>query len=147
MSDDAIRAIPTIMNGIKYKSRLEARFAQWTLQNSVPRLTTIIHEPHRLGQNQYLPDFLIKGLDGDEVYIEVKPLNYACETWIALDAARETGDSLMVVDEFSRNVWGCFASVWNSELDFYTTLIAQVLRITIPAERGRPVFFYNRFVV
>jgi hypothetical protein len=108
-------------------------------------MTDITHEPHRLGSNQYLPDFLFEVCDSsDEVYVEVKPIVYANEAWLAIDAARETGSNLMVVDDFGRDQWYCYASVSTGELDFYSRLKEHGLEIAIPETFCRPIYYFSR---
>ena len=63
-----IAAIPTVYKGRQYRSRLEARWAAffdllgWKAE----------YEPYDLGR--WSPDFLLRGRDGIELLVEVKPI-------------------------------------------------------------------------
>jgi|SRR5215469_1413195 len=141
---DRFTAIPTFVNGIKFKSRLEARFYQWIKRNSNPSLTKIIHEPFRLGRNQYLPDFGIASRKTEDgVFVEVKPIAFAHEALLAIDTARETGINLMVVDDFGRDDWVCYGSVSLGDIDFFSTLKEHAMEVGIPDNSGRLMFFYG----
>jgi hypothetical protein len=64
-------ARPTTYNGVKMRSRLEARFA-----GNLDRLETRWeYEPRAFasGKDQYLPDFLVESGAAYRCYIEVKP--------------------------------------------------------------------------
>jgi hypothetical protein len=144
-NENQLVAIPTIWRGITYKSRLEAKFARWLVEGLAATKAEVCYEPRRLGSNRYLPDFLVVTPD-EKVFIEIKPFNLASDTWMAIDAAVETGISLMVIDSFGRNVWGCFGSVEVGEVDYFTTHIAHVLSVMIDLRRARPLYWFGTHV-
>jgi hypothetical protein len=94
-----IEAIPTLYNGIQYRSRLEARFAEWLDKQPVdfdyPSFVTF-------GENDYRPDFFIYELD---LCIEIKPreLNHELEMF-----RRDIWNApypWMCVDQWERGQW------------------------------------------
>ena len=72
MTEYTIAAIPTVYRGRQYRSRLEAKWAAffdlmgWEAE----------YEPFDLGM--WSPDFLIRGRDGNDVLVEVKPITEFC---------------------------------------------------------------------
>lgn len=85
----ALRARPTIYNGIRMRSRLEAGFAAWLDEAKL----SWAYEPECFAgpAGQYLPDFRIDNLtivgiaDDVTAYVEVKP-----ETWPEATDPRDT---------------------------------------------------------
>lgn len=67
-SEKEIKAIPTFYNGIKFRSRLEARWAFFFDQCKVKWNYEI--EGYNFNGHNYLPDFY---LPETELYVEVKP--------------------------------------------------------------------------
>jgi hypothetical protein len=68
MSDD-IQAIPTEYRGVRFKSRLEARFAEWLTEVAEAEWE---YEPENFpGKQRYTPDFKIHELG---LYVEIKPM-------------------------------------------------------------------------
>jgi hypothetical protein len=76
--DPTLRARPTIYNGIRMRSRLEAGYAAWLDRHNF----TWEYEPCAFADDtgaQYLPDFLLKSVpilaqpEPANVYVEVKP--------------------------------------------------------------------------
>lgn len=140
--DERLIAIPTIIDGIKFRSRLEAAFWQWVRRFNNPEIT-ITHEPPRIGRNQYLPDFLvtannIAGLPdfllgptelGPSVYVEVKPVAFADKAWLAIDAAREIRADLMVVHDIGWDDWCCYTLVCRGQLKFFSTFEEHGIRV------------------
>jgi hypothetical protein len=61
-----VSAIPTVWNGVQYRSRLEARWAAFFSRIGWPAL----YEPIDL--SGYIPDFIV-GFDHAEMLVEVKP--------------------------------------------------------------------------
>jgi hypothetical protein len=118
-SETHIAAIPTLYNGIQYRSRLEARFAEWLDAQKVD----FQYEPgtvEGLGFNNYQPDFAVKwrnecnGHGGYQLhvnlYIEVKPKDLMQELDIFAedqDEARVHGCRPQVGIEFSLHPWIC----------------------------------------
>lgn len=144
VDDHSIAAIPTVWRGVRFKSRLEARFAEWLADRLIdsPPTTQIYYEPHRIGRNQYLPDFLVSdATGGDDVYVEIKPIRFASEASIAIEAARETGIRLLLIDSLDRDTWGCFASVVCGRIDFFTSLEGHALQVGVSTRRWRPMWF------
>lgn len=71
MTSYTIAAIPTVYNGRRYRSRLEAKWAAFfTLLN-----WRFEYEPFDLGG--WSPDFLLRGKNDAQVFAEVKPI----EVW------------------------------------------------------------------
>ena len=64
----ALQAIPTLYNGIKFRSRLEARWACFFDECKLKWNYEL--EGYEYGNYRYLPDFY---LPESEVYVEVKP--------------------------------------------------------------------------
>jgi hypothetical protein len=67
-----IKARPTVYEGIKMRSRLEAAFAQWLDANNPVGWE---YEPSAYGSvsGQYLPDFVVPGTYPNYQFFEVKP--------------------------------------------------------------------------
>jgi hypothetical protein len=137
MSDQVIKAKPTIFNGKQYKSRLEATFAEWLTDKGA----AFEYEPCCLGPERYVPDFAVYD-DRDQiaefprVLVEVKPICFHTEAWIAIRAAQECGDWLMVVDSPERREFGCYAVVWQGELAFFTRSKGMIARLVFNNGRG-----------
>lgn len=69
MNND-IQAIPTEYRGVRFKSRLEARFAEWLTEEQDAEWG---YKPKRFASfshNGYLPDFYIHCIS---TYVEIKP--------------------------------------------------------------------------
>lgn len=122
-----IQAIPTEYGAIKFKSRLEARFAEWLDNNCLDKLVAAQwqYEPCSFGSQKYTPDFRLSwwsdsAVDRLESYFEIKPFCFLKDASLAIQAAQETGRSLMVVDEQGRGNWVTYATVCRGELIFYT---------------------------
>jgi len=62
-----IKAIPTLHNGVQYRSRLESRWAEFMIHIGMP----FVYEPEQfdLGACRYTPDFRIS----KHIYFEIKP--------------------------------------------------------------------------
>lgn len=77
-------ARPTIYNGVRMRSRLEARFAGWLDRRGLGWE----YEPTCFGSpdGQYLPDFRLQGVAGVEgaLYVEVKPARSDLDIWAVL---------------------------------------------------------------
>jgi hypothetical protein len=121
-----IRAKPTIFEGIEYRSRLEASFAEWMTEHDCPfeYLDSMIC----IGREGYAPDFASIGYGYDEnryveirTWIETKPIRFHSEAWLAIRAVQETKENLMVIDSPDRGQFQCFAIVWGGELVFFTS--------------------------
>lgn len=70
---------PTIYNGIRMRSRLEARWAaQFDEHKDLGWIFDWQYEPRCFANKtgEYLPDFRIERNDGQPVYIEIKPFSY-----------------------------------------------------------------------
>jgi hypothetical protein len=93
--DYSIAAIPTVYNGIRYRSRPEAKWAAFfDLLN-----WKFVYEPADFGS--WSPDFLLVRFDGrDGYYVEVKPINaFDAETaakMVAGSPSRRTVSLLLV---------------------------------------------------
>lgn len=66
-----IPARPTSYNGIRMRSRTEARFAAYLDRQGVP--WTYEPEAFASREGQYLPDFVVAAGDAPPIVIEVKP--------------------------------------------------------------------------
>ena len=62
-----MKAIPTVFNGVQYRSRLEAKWASFfTLAG-----WRFEYEPE--DASGWIPDFVLIGVKGNKIYVEVKP--------------------------------------------------------------------------
>jgi hypothetical protein len=93
-----LEAIPTLYAGIQFKSRLEARFAEW-LDNHGFHWT---YEPCRLGENGYKPDFFV---EEGAVYVEVKPEPHLNELDVFRKDINWINSPWICVDLMARNRW------------------------------------------
>jgi hypothetical protein len=125
-------AKPTIYNGVTYRSRLEASFAEWLTDNGAD----FTYEPGCFGNEQYLPDFELSC-----GWIEIKPICFHLHVWVAIRAAQQCKRSLMVIDSPNRGEFGCYAAVSNGQIQFFTSLLRMMTRVTFDKERHRPVYY------
>jgi hypothetical protein len=98
----SIEAIPTLYAGIQFKSRLEARFAEWLDE----RQFEWEYETKTFGINQYKPDFYVRVAG---VYVEVKPKEHGEELEIFRDDIQRSGIPWIAVDSLDRGVWRVWA--------------------------------------
>jgi len=124
-----IPARPTVYNGIKMRSRLEAGFARWL--DTWP-FVKWQYEPQAFAGKggQYLPDFVADGFrtawsDGlHRVYFEVKPPVFGCQTrWDEdphVDPAEWEAGSAAEDD-----LWRRMAIIWASEPEVLLCLVKQ----------------------
>lgn len=70
MSSSTLKAIPTIYRGVKYRSRLEARWAVFFDSLGIEHLFE--YEGYRLPSGYYLPDFYLPGICYG-TFVEIKP--------------------------------------------------------------------------
>jgi hypothetical protein len=134
-------AKPTVYDGTLYRSRLEAGFAEWLTSNGA----TFEYEFEPIGSESYLPDFtLFYGSDDDlcKLFIEIKPIRFCSESWVAIRAAQECGECLMVIDSPERGQYGCYASVYIGTLTFYTSRRRMMPEVGFDNDRKRPVFYF-----
>jgi hypothetical protein len=98
-----IEAIPTLFGGVQYRSRLEARFAQFLTDQQV----LFSYEPdtfETIPDTGYVPDFHLR--DGDiDLYIEIKPHAFFREMDLFKDAIQMSQMKLACVDSPSRGLW------------------------------------------
>ncbi len=66
-----IAAIPTEYGGVRFRSRLEARWAVYFTQLGMPFLYE--HEGYTLPSGNYLPDFWLASLGRVGTFVEIKP--------------------------------------------------------------------------
>lgn len=98
MNDD-IEAIPTLFNGVWYKSRLEARFAETLFEVSIDYQ----YEKHLPGSSQkYSCDFWIPS---HNLYVEIKPKKFLKETFLFENDIRLSGSPWICVDQRGRSSW------------------------------------------
>lgn len=116
-----IPARPTIYNGTRMRSRLEAHFARWL---DSWRSITWRYEPCAFGSQagQYLPDFVVDGfrctwLDGPQrVYFEVKPSVFGWQhewDWDVGELTEAQQSAVLREDELHARM----ATVWASDPD------------------------------
>lgn len=109
-----IASIPTVYNGVQFRSRLEARWAaffdivgwKWS------------YEP--LDFSGWIPDFVIHG-DKERILVEVKPI-FKFQQWLGDEMAtsalraRSNDDLLILGAELpSPEYWGCVGIGWLGE--------------------------------
>jgi hypothetical protein len=100
--DDEIPAIPTTYKAVRFKSRLEARFAEWLDRQEV----RWEYEPPHFAKS-YTPDFF---LPDHHLYVEVKPepfireldvfgplFDFTQKLWICVDKCDHTRDSWRII--------------------------------------------------
>jgi hypothetical protein len=111
-----LKAIPTIYNGIQFKSRMESQFAQWLDDYEI----VWDYETARFGKERYCPDFITRWKGGTaSQWIEIKPLCFADESLIAVRAAIDTKNSLVIVFQKDRE-WFAYGLVLNGRLAFFS---------------------------
>lgn len=96
------KAIPTLFNGVTYKSRMEARFAEWL------HGTGVSFEYERTlpdSKQAYTPDFCIDGPLGAPLYIEIKPQPFMHELFLFLDDITYSEHNWICVDKADRERW------------------------------------------
>lgn len=97
-----IEAIPTEYGGIKFKSRLEARFYEWAKDRGF----VLEYEPTGFEcSNGYTPDFYLKEF---KLFIEIKPREFLGELEIFSNSIQEIdfSDSKWIcVDKKNRSDW------------------------------------------
>ncbi len=88
-----IEAIPTTYDGIRFKSRLEARFYEWAKERGF----VLEYEPVGFEcYNDYIPDFYLKEF---RLFIEIKPREFLGELEIFSNSIEGI--------EFSNSMWIC----------------------------------------
>ena len=93
-----LEAIPTLFNGVWYKSRLEARFAETLFGASISFSTK-----HLPGSAQkYSADFWIPS---HNLYVEIKPKKFLKETFLFENDIRSSGSPWICVDQQGRDSW------------------------------------------
>jgi hypothetical protein len=97
-----IEAIPTTYKGTQFRSRLEARFAEWL---DLKGLTWIYEPPSEYfnKNGSYRPDFYLVNL---ELYVEVKPAAFISELTLHDYDIRTSGEKWICIDQHSRGEWG-----------------------------------------
>lgn len=124
-----IAAKPTLYNGIRFRSRLEARWAVFLNTLGFRGLT---YEPEVPGFSGYLPDFEVPA-----AYVEVKPIS-----WLKADTRQRHADLdkwASLVRHSQKALWVCLGEpgVWhNGKLETGTL----VLLFTPESAMGSPRF-------
>lgn len=95
----SIKAIPTSFNGVEYKSRLEARFAEFLYISGVDFM---YETPFPSGSQRYVPDFYLPFF---RLYIEVKPKEFIQELDIFTKDIRASRSAWICVDSSLRGQW------------------------------------------
>ena len=101
MSDD-IQAIPTEYGGVRFKSRLEARFAEWLTEE---QKVTWEYEPKGFEShypNGYLPDFFVPEIC---TYVEIKPRAKFSELNMFCKHIMNSSHHWICVDSLDRERW------------------------------------------
>ena len=101
---DSLKAIPTEYAGVRFKSRLEARFAEYL--DAVP--ARWVYEPKFPGENpSYQPDFFLQEL---ELYVEIKPEARLNELKIFWTEIERCSAPFVCLDKSERDEWSLLAS-------------------------------------
>ena len=105
-----MEALRTIFDGVEYRSRLEARFAEFLRSQCV----SFDYEPGfwldcHTGIT-YVPDFFLGPLD---LAIEVKPLAFLSEINVLWDDIMRTGVRWICVDQLERGHWSIIGRRFN----------------------------------
>jgi hypothetical protein len=95
--NDSIQAKPTEYAGVHFKSRLEARFAEWL--DTIP--TKWEYEPV-WEWGSYRPDFLISDL---HLYVEIKPKAKLKELYIFSNEIEACQHPFICIDKADRERW------------------------------------------
>jgi hypothetical protein len=98
-TEKCITAKPTIVDGITFRSRLEARFYEFMRASEIEPEYEPDHFP---SVQQYVPDFWIEDLD---LYIEVKPKALRYELHIFWGDIVESPKKWICVDQENRSQW------------------------------------------
>lgn len=94
-----IKAIPTSFNGVKYKSRLEARFAETLCDAGVQ---FVYEKPFPCSRQGYIPDFYLSLWD---LYVEIKPNALIDELDIFRLDIRGSPSPWVCMDSLERGRW------------------------------------------
>jgi len=98
----AIEAVPTRFNGTTYKSRLEARFAEWLSDRGV---IWSYETPLPESDQGYIPDFYLPDFSDNGILIEVKPEQFIAELNIFSNDLDKSLIPWICVDQMSRSEW------------------------------------------
>jgi hypothetical protein len=94
-----MEAIPTTFHGIRFRSRLEARFAEWLEDQGVK----YVYNPDDFSHPQgYRPDFYLPWSD---VYVEVKPEALRDELLMFQSQIESARQKWIRVDSLERGFW------------------------------------------
>jgi hypothetical protein len=117
-----MNAIPTTFNGIKYRSRLEARWAEFLANRNID----FEYEPEWPGS--YRPDFLLTDFS---VYVEVKPAALLQELQLFRHEIMTSCEHWICVDKASRSTW----HVIEYNLTFWERGVEMILPLPIDFRR------------
>jgi hypothetical protein len=106
-----IAAKPTRYNGVEFKSRLEARFAEMLTHKRM----LWEYEPLSAWFGTYQPDFYLRHMGHQGLYVEIKPREYIAELqmfwnaiwsapvpWVCIDKAHGFRDQWVIIQGNSR---------------------------------------------
>ena len=97
-----IEAIPTEYSGVRFKSRLEARFAEWLTDSGVDWN----YEPGIMpGTESYSPDFYLPAYGRQGLFIEIKPEALEHELRMFLSDISKSASPWICVDSRDRGEW------------------------------------------
>jgi hypothetical protein len=99
---ETIEAIPTVYAGVRFKSRLEARFAEWLTEEQEVEWE---YEPEDFCSplhNGYRPDFYIPCI---ETFVEIKPRAKMDELRMFYDHIYSSSRHWILVDKLDRDHW------------------------------------------
>ncbi len=108
-----LKAIPTIYADVTFKSRLEARFAEFLHTHHISWEYEPLH--FIADDSNYTPDFWIKGTT---LYVEIKPKAFLNELNIFSATIRGSRDAWICIDNIDRE-WkvllrnDAFVYLWN----------------------------------
>lgn len=97
MDDQVITAIPTLYSGVQFKSRIEARFAEYLDEKKVQWK----YEPY-WKWGSYQPDFYLVQFD---LYIEIKPRKFTEEIRMFIPEIDKCTSLWMAIDQYGREGW------------------------------------------
>lgn len=121
------KAIPTLFNEIKYRSRLEARFAELLFNSGC----AFQYEKPLPGSFQgYVPDFYIKKF---RLYVEIKPEPLRCELDIFRKDIDQSQCPWIWVDSLKRGSW----SILRGNTAFISTVTPCVATLDISSDKIR----------
>src|SRR5271165_158313 len=99
--DFCLKAIPTFFKGQQYRSRLEARFAEYLDSKGI----NFGYEIPFGGTQDYRPDFFLPGFAHEGLFVEIKPIEFLWEMALFEDDLSKSYRYWVCLDSSGRDSW------------------------------------------